>query len=171
MASVLGHFVAGFTISKLVKWKSSILLVLLATISAFLPDIDVISFKFGIPYEHWAGHRGFTHSISFALFWGVLCTFFFKKQKVIVGVIIFLATLSHPILDALTTGGLGVALFFPFDNSRYFLPWRVIRVSPIGVENFLTDRGWQVVKSELLWVVAPSTLLLLIKYIVKKFIQ
>lgn len=33
----------------------------------------------------------------------------------------------------LTDGGLGVAFFSPFDNKRYFLPWRPIRVSPISV--------------------------------------
>ncbi|MBK8609138.1 MAG: hypothetical protein IPL84_04125 [Chitinophagaceae bacterium] len=32
-----------------------------------------------------------------------------------------LAAASHAILDAMTTGGLGVA-FSPFDNTRYFFP-------------------------------------------------
>ena len=168
MASIVGHFVAGYAISKLVKWKIPIGLAILATLSAFLPDADVIAFRFGIPYEHWAGHRGFTHSIVFAMVWGLVCTVFFKKQKFIIFLIIFLATLSHPILDAMTTGGLGVALFFPFDNTRYFLPWRVIKVSPIGIENFFTQRGIHVVKSEFIWVVMPSVILLLGKQLVKK---
>lgn len=167
MASILGHFVAGFTISKLVKWKLPISLSILATLSAFLPDADVLAFQYGIPYEHWAGHRGFTHSILFAFVWGLICTLFYKKQKNIVFIIIFLATLSHPILDGMTTGGLGCAYFFPYDNSRYFLPWQVIRVSPIGLDNFLTERGWTVIKSELLWVVSPSLTLLILKRLTK----
>src|SRR5215831_7502105 len=43
---------------------------------------------------------------------------------------LFLATASHGVLDAMTNGGLGVAFFSPFDTTRYFLPWRPIRVSP-----------------------------------------
>jgi len=168
MASILGHFAAGYTISKLVKWKIPIGLSILATLSAFLPDADVISFQYGIPYENWAGHRGFTHSILFAFVWGMICSIFFKKQKKVVFIIIFLATLSHPILDGMTTGGLGCAYFFPYDNTRYFLPWRVIKVSPIGIENFISERGLLVVKSELFWVITPSIILLILKGIFKK---
>jgi len=54
----------------------------------------------------------------------------------------FLATASHGLLDAMTDGGLGVAFFVPFDKHRYFLPWTPIRVSPIGVGRFFTDRGF-----------------------------
>ena len=64
--------------------------------------------------------------------------------------------LSHSLLDALTTGGKGVALLSPFDNTRYFFPWKVIRVSPIGISNFFTQRGVVVVISELKWIGIPS---------------
>lgn len=64
----------------------------------------------------------------------------------------FLATASHGFLDAMTNGGLGVAFFSPFNNVRYFLPWRPIRVSPIGVTRFFSHRGLEVVQSELLWI-------------------
>lgn len=165
MASVFGHLVAGFTISKLIKWKTPAALTTLAALSAFLPDADVVSFQLGIAYEHWAGHRGFTHSILFAFVWGLICTFFFKKNNLLVFVIISLSTLSHPILDAMTTGGLGCAFFFPFDNDRYFLPWRVIKVSPIGLDRFLSERGMQVLWSELLWVCTPCAVLLIFKKI------
>jgi inner membrane protein len=39
---------------------------------------------------------------------------------------------SHPLLDTLTDGGLGCALFWPFDTQRYFAPWNPIPVAPIG---------------------------------------
>jgi hypothetical protein len=32
----------------------------------------------------------------------------------------------------MTDGGLGIAFFAPFDNTRYFLPFGPIKVSPIG---------------------------------------
>ncbi len=64
------------------------------------------------------GHRGWSHSILFALiFW--TCMGYWLSQKTptmrrqLMGWMI-LATLSHPFLDMLTAGGLGVVLFFPF---------------------------------------------------------
>jgi len=39
-----------------------------------LPDGDVIAFSFGIPYEDMFGHRGFTHSLFFAVVVGVAAT-------------------------------------------------------------------------------------------------
>src|SRR4051812_20335961 len=34
---------------------------------ALLPDVDVLAFSLGIPYRSRFGHRGFTHSLAFAL--------------------------------------------------------------------------------------------------------
>jgi membrane-bound metal-dependent hydrolase YbcI (DUF457 family) len=48
--------------------------------------------------------------------------------------LLFLAAASHPLLDMLTDGGLGVALLAPFSWSRYFFPFRPIPVSAIGVD-------------------------------------
>ena len=72
---------------------------------------------------------------------------------------LFIATASHGLLDAMTDGGLGVAFFSPLDNSRYFLPWRPIRVSPIGITPFFTARGLAVLKSEFVWIWIPAGLL------------
>ena len=58
----------------------------------------------------------------------------------------------------MTNGGLGVAFFSPFENSRYFLPWRPIRVSPIGVSRFFGAHGLAVLESELLWLWVPALL-------------
>ena len=40
-------------------------------LASILPDIDVAAFRFGIPYENMFGHRGFTHSILFAVLVGI----------------------------------------------------------------------------------------------------
>jgi len=53
----------------------------------------------------------------------------------------FFAGVSHTVLDAMTSGGLGVAALWPFDQGRHFLPWRPISVSPIGPRSFFTQRG------------------------------
>jgi len=41
----------------------------------------------------------------------------------------FVVTASRGALDAMTDGGLGIAFFAPFDNRRYFFPFRSIKVS------------------------------------------
>jgi inner membrane protein len=47
-------------------------LLVCSMIASILPDADVIAFYFGIPYENSWGHRGWTHSIAFALLVGGL---------------------------------------------------------------------------------------------------
>ena len=80
----------------------------------------------------------------------------------------FLATASHGLLDAMTNGGLGVAFFALLDNSRYFLPWTPIQVSPIGITNFVADGGLSVIPSELLWIWLPSALLAAIALLARR---
>ena len=43
-----------------------------------------------------------------------------------------LVVASHGLLDALTDGGLGAALLWPFSDERFFAPWRPLPVAPIG---------------------------------------
>lgn len=135
MASAFGHAAVAYALGKftskpLRNWK----LFLLGIICSIIPDADVISFSLGIPYESFWGHRGFTHSLFFAFaFGGFVAFFLYPKQRkkwsgFILWMYFFLATASHSLLDAMTSGGLGVAFFSPFDNTRYFLPWRPIKV-------------------------------------------
>ena len=100
---------------------------LLAMICSVLPDADVIAFSFGIPYGHFFGHRGFFHSIFFALLLSIfiVAVFFhdvelFSSRWIFYFVFFFFLSASHGILDALTNGGLGIALLSPFDTMRYF---------------------------------------------------
>lgn len=66
---------------------------------------------------------------------------------------------SHGLLDTLTNGGLGAALFWPFDNARHFAPFTPIAVSPIGIANFISERGLRVLISEAIWIWTPLTVL------------
>lgn len=125
-----------------------------------VPDLDVITFSFGVPYESVWGHRGFSHSIVFALGWALLLIVSFRpKNKLGMATLIFLATLSHGLLDAITNGGLGVAFLAPFDGHRFFAPWRPIQVSPIGASAFFSSWGLKVILSELLWIGLPCTVI------------
>lgn len=132
-------------------------------IAAMLADTDVIAFRLGIPYASAFGHRGALHSVAFALMLGLLAALGHQqlhsspwRSLGFVG----LAALSHPLLDACTDGGLGVALWWPFSDQRWFAPFRPIAVSPIG-RRFFSTQGWTVMTSELLWVWLPTAMLAL----------
>ena len=134
-----------------------------SAVCAALPDLDVVSFAFGVRYTDMFGHRGITHSFSFALLLGVVVVLLcFREVPILSSYWLLLAsyffviTASHALLDALTNGGLGVALFAPFTNDRYFFPWRPIEVSPIGLGSFLSQRGLTVLLSEIRWIWLPS---------------
>jgi inner membrane protein len=143
-------------------------------VCSVVPDLDVIGFRFGIHYGDFWGHRGFTHSILFAALLATLVAILtFRKVSPEASLLsiwgyLFLATASHGFLDAMTDGGLGVAFFSPFNNDRYFLPWRPIRVSPIGVGRFFTERGLAVLQSELIWIWLPAALLAILAWLLRR---
>lgn len=179
MASAFGHAFAAVALGKAIgPVQINAKLLLLAMVCSILPDADVVSFSLGIPYEHVLGHRGITHSLLFALVTGILFKVlfyrkikFFSKAGILLSLFFALATASHAVLDAITNGGLGVAFFAPFDNSRYFFPWRPVKVSPIGAANFFSDRGLQVILSEAIWIGIPSAVIALIGSIIRKKVR
>ncbi|HYL68399.1 MAG TPA: metal-dependent hydrolase [Candidatus Limnocylindria bacterium] len=163
MASLASHAVVALSIGAcFYKPEIPKRVWIVGAVCSAVPDLDVIGFRFGIRYGDFFGHRGFTHSLLFAaLLAGVVMAFRFRQKlpgisRSSIWTYLFLATASHGLLDAMTDGGLGVAFFSPFDNHRYFLPWRPIRVSPIGLGRFFTQRGISVLKSELLWIWVPA---------------
>ena len=125
---------------------------------SILPDLDVIAFRFGIPYSAEFGHRGFSHSLLFAALFAVTVTCAvrtFRAHWVGSFLFLLLATASHGLLDSLTNGGLGIAFFWPWSAERFFAPVQVIEVSPLGISRFLGWRGIAVLASELLWLWLP----------------
>ena len=132
---------------------------------AAIPDLDGIGFWLGVPYDSDFGHRGLSHSLFFAalLAWvGVLA---FRGTSINRGrawLFLFLATASHGVLDAMTSGGGGVAFFAPFHDERHFFPWRPILVSPMSIRRFFSERGARVLANELVWVWIPAATFALI---------
>lgn len=126
-----------------------------------LPDLDVIGFWAGIPYEHILGHRGISHSLLFGVVLGVLAWLTLKRATgdspgLGTGLVFTGLAVSHGLLDTFTNGGLGIALLAPFDNGRYFAWTTPIQVSPIGLQGFLSAAGLRTLLSELRWVILPS---------------
>lgn len=137
----------------------------LGALCAVLPDADVVSFALGIPYEAPLGHRGLSHSLAFAAALATIALPLVWRRgqdgpgPAKLWSYLFLATASHGLLDAMTDGGLGIALLAPFCDTRYFFPFHPIKVSPIGVTRFLSERGLEVIASELLWVWLPAAVI------------
>jgi inner membrane protein len=176
MASVFSHTVVALAIGNVSTIRSMApRFWWLSVFCSILPDADVLSFVFGIDYGDLLGHRGLTHSLSFALILSVVVVqVWFKDVRAwsrmwwMLTAHFFLVTASHGLLDAMTDGGLGVAFFAPFDNSRYFLPWRPVMVSPIGIAPFFSRYGLDVLISEVVWIWVPVGLSVLLAEIFHK---
>src|SRR3954464_15642568 len=159
MASAFTHAFVGIALGSIAggqprRWRFWVL----AAGSAVLPDADVITFAFGVDYADFFGHRGFFHSLLFALTWALfVVTMEFRKSDAFwrLTLLFFLITASHPLLDAMTNGGLGVAFFSPFDNTRYFFPWRPIEVSPISIRRFFQEGGGLALRTEFKYIWLP----------------
>ncbi|XDD49107.1 metal-dependent hydrolase [Leptospira sp. WS92.C1] len=146
-------------------------LLIFGMIFSILPDADVIAFKLGIPYENDLGHRGFSHSILFAFSLtglSLILIRWFRVKAVVLFLFLFTSILSHGILDAMTSGGLGVGFLIPYSSERFFFALTPIRVSPIGIRNFLTARGLVVLQSEFLFVWLPLLSISFVLFLIRK---
>ncbi|WP_295569374.1 metal-dependent hydrolase [uncultured Stenotrophomonas sp.] len=151
-------------------------------VAAMLPDADVLAFALHIPYADAFGHRGASHSLLFASVLAALAAVWaflgsgrpWSAQRspgrrrpwsavscqprlaptTQAATFVFVCAASHPLLDAMTSGGLGVALAWPWSEHRFFAPWRPIRVSPFAPQ-FFSARGLATLLSELRWVWLP----------------
>ncbi len=133
-------------------------LVLAGLVCSVLPDADVAGFFMKISYGHAMGHRGASHSLLFAGILGLSCALlapWLHCKRRIAFLTGAFAAVSHIALDAATNGGLGVGIFWPWNETRYFLPWHPIEVSPLGIRRFFSARGAEVMRSELTWVWLP----------------
>ena len=149
MATVMTHAFVGasivFAAQKSIPRSTLPALAFYSAVAAMVPDADVIAFMVGIPYEAPLGHRGFSHSLAFALALAIPFALLLGKRihslnptsapypLKLVAMLFFASIASHPLLDMLTDGGLGSALFAPFSWDRFFFPITPIPVSPIGL--------------------------------------
>lgn len=141
----IGHVAIGLAGARLRKppermhpWLWAALLVA----ASCAPDIDILAFRFGIPYGAPFGHRGALHSLAVAglcaLGLGGAAWFMKIRPLQVIGMTGLLMA-SHGILDAFTDGGRGIPLLWPFTHERYFAPWRPIPVAPLGWRLFSAD--------------------------------
>lgn len=159
MASI-GHVVAGLTIAVVhdhvtatpsTKTAQKLAAATWFSLLALAPDADVIGFRLGVAYADQWGHRGASHSIAFGIGLGLLLAWptarALGRRVFPTAVAVVAALVSHGLLDALTDGGLGAALFWPFSNVRCFAPWQPLPVAPIG-RAFVSMRGLRCMVAE-----------------------
>lgn len=175
MASVFSHVVAGAAIGSAGAAPGArVRLSVAAAVCAMVPDLDLFGLVVGVPWGHMLGHRGLTHSLAFAAALAALVvagwfdTDRFAGSRGRLWLVLFVATASHGVLDAMTDGGSGVAFFAPVDSTRYFLPWRPIPVSPIGVSRFFTQRGATIMRAEIVLIWLPSGVLALAAAVLRR---
>jgi len=82
-------------------------------------------------------HRGFTHSVTFALLAGLLTSLLLSKRRFRVALVYWLAFASHGVLDYMTSkvGG-GVTLLWPFSSERMKLGWWGLSEMPSNLTAF-----------------------------------
>ncbi len=162
MPTLIGHGMPALAVSMVIPRRLSRAIILLGLACSIAPDLDLVGFYLGVPYAHWLGHRGLSHSLCFSLLTAGLCYLIFVRltgkasERGRLFLSFLLCAVSHPILDGLTDGGYGVALLSPFSNERYFLPWQPLPVAPLGLGELAGPDGLAVLLHELLWIVLPS---------------
>jgi inner membrane protein len=172
MPSFLTHPAVPLTLGLALGRKTAPPALVIAGVAAsILPDLDIVTYAMGIPLSNEFGHRGFSHSILFAVLVALVGAYLLRVYKIpwhVAACFLFISTVSHGILDAFTNGGHGIAFFWPWSKTRYFAFYRVIEVSPINVERMLPNRMKTVFLSELLWVWSPFTIIGLCGAFVRK---
>ena len=142
--------------------KQSVPRPLLATgvAASILPDLDIVGLIFGVPFQHFFGHRGFTHSPFFGLAVALLSLLAWRKlgpsRSAVFG-FVFVSIMSHGLLDAANHSIIGVAFLGPFSNERFLFPWQPIPVSKM--DRLLTFQGLMVVLVEAAWVWVPCLMI------------
>lgn len=132
----------------------------LGALCAVVPDADflLVAWRFD-SYSGTYGHRGFTHSLGFALAVGILAFLWPRpaptgwRRRGGVGLYLALCTASHPLLDGLIDVGICNAWWWPLDGARHCLVWRPVPMRGVALW------GAERLGIEALWFGAPLMLL------------
>jgi inner membrane protein len=172
MASLVTHPIVPLAIAAVLGRKAIPLSVLLlGVLLSVFPDADSIGFRFGIPYSSPFGHRGFTHSIGFAFVAAALASLLMRKtvsNHFAIFIFLFVSMFSHGMLDAFTNHGNGVALLLPFSDTRFFFPFHPVEASPLSVQRFFTQRGFEILSSEAKWIWTPCIVFAMVGFFMRK---
>jgi inner membrane protein len=130
-----------------------------------LPDLDVVTYALEIRANEPLGHRGLFHSLLASIVLAAVATWFVGRgldrrgpeHRRVFFFLLFSAA-SHGVLDALTQGEVGVALFAPFSPVRVASPWKLLPACPVGLTEYLGYFGLLTLANEVLYAAAPVAL-------------
>ena len=134
--------------TRTVGWR----LMLAGAVCGVIPDLDFLSVTLHLDrYSGPYGHRGFTHSLGFALLIGLIGALWPVRGaggwrlRACRGLYLALCTASHPLLDSLFDVGICSAWFWPLDGARHCFDWRPVPMQGIalfGEERFRMELQW-----------------------------
>ncbi len=131
----------------------------IAVLVSIWPDLDYATLPFEVRPSDVLGHRGLTHSLFVAIAVGLVAFLLFPKPaRKRIAALLVLVALSHPIIDALTAGDLGVALFWPITRARFVFPFSLVATCPVGLDEWLGYWGLVTIANEALYIVMPLAL-------------
>jgi inner membrane protein len=129
---------------------------------ATVPDLDLVwSHVFGPVHSNVLRHRGLFHSPFFLILAagglaGIVMRNQSKRAFAWLWLLWAVCMLTHPLLDALTTGGRGVMLLAPFTTARFHFPWQPLQMASEGED--LLHRAWLLRWSEVPFCAAAAAI-------------
>lgn len=136
-----------------VGWR----LMLAGAVCGVMPDLDFLSVMMGFDrYSGTYGHRGFTHSLGFALLIGLVGALWPAgswRRRAGRGAFLALCTASHPLLDSLFNVHICSAWYWPLDGQRHCFGWRPIPARGL----YMFSQEWLLM--ELRWIGVPLLVL------------
>jgi inner membrane protein len=100
---------------------------------AMLPDVDIFLVALGADDAGALGHRGASHSLPLALVVGLMAAYAAQRigwPVVRTAIAATVAVASHALLDLLAHGGRGLPLLWPYTETRFQLPLRILPDAP-----------------------------------------
>jgi len=162
LPSLFGHAAAGIALGAAVADVRTPRTLVLGTFCALAPDLDWFTAFLRIHPGNFLAHRGITHSLLGAVVLAALMLqlgFRSEQRTPRLGAYLLLAALSHGLLDACTSGRVGVAFFYPFSTSRWGCYWQPIQDAPLPFWPGLQLPFFGALLSELVWIGLPGFLL------------
>ena len=170
MPSIVAHAVAGAAVATAVFSPRPVpcRVWITAAVVAAVPDVDAIGRPFGnLAIEALVGgHRGFMHSVLFAVLLSAVVVGGFFRTPQWTGLhrrlwtAFALAIASHGVLDAISAIGNGVTFWAPVSWAHYEFPWQPL--GEIGPGPRGRERALDMVANEFLWVGLPALIVVAI---------
>ena len=160
MPSFFGHAAAGIALgAAFVDAKTPSRAWALGVLCALAPDLDWFTVFLRVHPGNFLAHRGITHSLLGATLLAVgafLCGFWSDLRRPRILTYLLLASLSHGLLDACTSGRIGVAFFYPFSTTRWGCYWQPFMDAPLPFWSGLRRPFLGSLLGQALWIGVPG---------------